>query len=251
MLDGLVTALRTLSILPVPGRDAREFSRSLPWFPLVGLLLGVLLCAPAWLGSALGWERLGAALALVAGLVLTRGMHADGLADVADGFWGGRDPESALRIMKDPAVGSFGALALIALLLLKLVVLDRLVSAGAWLPIVSGVLLARLLQVLLAASLPYARQGGGTAGSFVAGAGMRHAALALLASLLLLLPLYLLLQERLALLAAAFLGALASGMAVGLLARRKIGGVTGDVLGAASEMAELSAWLAAALLLHT
>jgi len=115
MLSGLVTAARTLTIFSVPGKDSEKFSNSLYWFPVVGAFLGALLGAVAWLGVRSGWNELAAAGVVVGGLLLTRGMHADGLADMADGFWGGRDRARILSIMKDPNVGSFGALALFLL----------------------------------------------------------------------------------------------------------------------------------------
>jgi len=190
MLSGLVTAARTLTIFSVPGKDSEKFSNSLYWFPVVGAFLGALLGAVAWLGVRSGWNELAAAGVVVGGLLLTRGMHADGLADMADGFWGGRDRARILSIMKDPNVGSFGALALFSLMLLKWVAVLRLAEHGAFTVIASGVLLGRLSQVLLAVSLPYARRDGGTASGFVGGAGFRHAAVASGLSFLILLLLF-------------------------------------------------------------
>ena len=93
MLSALVTAMRTLTVLPVPGRDTDTFSRSLFWFPVVGLLLGLMQAALGYFGHQFAWNELAAALVLLGGIALSRGMHADGLADVADGFWGGRAKE--------------------------------------------------------------------------------------------------------------------------------------------------------------
>lgn len=244
MLRGLVTAVRTLSILPVPGRDATSFSSALYWFPLVGLLLGLLLGTLGWWGHASGWDGFGAALVVVGGFVLTRGMHADGLADVADGFWGGRDRDAALRIMKDPTVGSFGALALGSILLLKWVALQRLLEYGqpGW--VVAGIVLARGVMVQLAVTMPYARSGGGTAEGFVGGAGRSHSIVSGAASVLLA---ALLLSPAHAETVLAVAVAALSTLAVGLLSARKIGGVTGDVLGAACEVTEIAVWMAGAL----
>ncbi|TCD47453.1 adenosylcobinamide-GDP ribazoletransferase [Chlorobium sp. N1] len=244
MLKGLVTALRTLQVFTVPGREARSFSSALYWFPLVGLLLGLLLAGLGWLGREAGWDGLGAALAVVGALVLTRGMHADGLADVADGFWGGRDRDAALRIMKDPSVGSYGALALGSMLLLKWVVLERLIAAGQFGWIVCGVILARTAQVQLAVWLPYARSGGGTARGFVEGAGPGHALLSGLAAFLLTVLLFRPAPAE-TLLAFAVAGLVV--LSVGWLSLRKIGGITGDVLGAVSEVTEIAVWTAGAL----
>ncbi|NTU58275.1 MAG: adenosylcobinamide-GDP ribazoletransferase [Chlorobiaceae bacterium] len=245
MSGGLVTAIRTLTILPVPGRDAERFSASLYWFPLVGLLVGALQALPAMAGAAAGWLELAALLALASGGILTRGLHADGLADLADGFFGGRDREASLRIMKDPNVGSFGALALIVVTLFKWVCLLELVRHGAFGMIAAGVMLARMSQVLLAERLPYARAEGGTATAFVEGAGISHLVVALLSALILLMPLVHFDPFKAGFLMA---GAVGSASAVGLLSWRKIRGVTGDVLGACSESTEVVVWIIAVLI---
>ena len=243
MLSGLVTALRTLTVLPVPGRESDTFSHSLYWFPVVGLLLGLVEGAIGYCGFRLGWNELSAALVLLGGIALSRGMHADGLADMADGFWGGKTKEAALRIMKDPSVGSFGAIALSATMLLKWAALLKLVGFGAFEFIAAGVLLARQVQVLLASALTYARSEGGTAQAFVSGAGALHIVVTSLLTMLFLVSLlHADLYALVTVVSAALLGALLTGW----LSWRKIGGVTGDVLGAGSEITELFVWIAAA-----
>jgi len=131
-------------------------------------------------------------------------------------------------------------------MLLKWVAVLRLAEHGAFTVIASGVLLGRLSQVLLAVSLPYARRDGGTASGFVGGAGFRHAAVASGLSFLILLLLFYCDPVLLSLSVGASLLA-AAGM--GFLSQKKIGGVTGDVLGAVSEVTELFVWLAAGLAL--
>ncbi|NTV05272.1 MAG: adenosylcobinamide-GDP ribazoletransferase [Chlorobiaceae bacterium] len=244
MLSDIVTAVRTLTVIPVPGRDTETFSRSLYWFPLVGLLLGLIQAALGYFGSRFAWNELSALLVILGGIVLTRGMHADGLADLADGFWGGRTREAALKIMKDPNVGSFGAIALSGIMLLKWVILLKLVGSGAFEFIAAGVLLARWTQVLLASSLPYAREEGGTAQAFVSGAGVLHI---IVTSGLTLFFLLTLLHADLYALVLVVSVALSAAVFTGVLSYRKIGGVTGDVLGAGSEVTEVFVWTAAAL----
>ncbi|HWR00794.1 MAG TPA: adenosylcobinamide-GDP ribazoletransferase [Chlorobaculum sp.] len=246
MLRGLVTAIRTLTLLPVPGREADRFSSSLYWFPVVGLMIGTVQATLAWAGAKAGWVELAALLALGGGVVLTRGLHADGLADMADGFFGGRTKDARLRIMKDPNVGSFGAMALIVVTLFKWVCLLELVRYGAFGMIAGGVMLARMVQVFLAARLSYARAEGGTATAFVEGAGTVHLLIAFVSGLLLLLPLVHFDPLKSALLTLAAIG---PASAVGFLSWRKIEGVTGDVLGACSELTEAFVWLAAVLIL--
>ena len=133
-MRGLVTAIRTLTSLPCPGREADKMTSALPWFPVVGLLLGGLLygvsACTQWLTRGL-WPEASAIVVLICAALFTGGLHLDGLADWADGFWGGRTKEKTLAIMKDSAVGSFGAVALICALLAKWVCLTRLLADGA------------------------------------------------------------------------------------------------------------------------
>ena len=236
---GLATAVRTLSVLPAPGRDAASLASALPWFPLVGALLGGMVWTVARGVGAL-WPEGAAVLAVAAAAALTRGLHLDGVADVADGFGGGRDREHALAIMKDPRAGSFGVVALTLVLLLKTVAFARLAATGQTLWIVAAGALSRAMQVELAATLPYAREDG-TAGAFVRGARPWHRALAHLLALAVAWTV-----AGPAGLAAALLAWLVCRL-IGATARRRIGGVTGDVLGACSEWTETAVVFAAAL----
>ncbi|HOX07863.1 MAG TPA: adenosylcobinamide-GDP ribazoletransferase [Planctomycetota bacterium] len=243
MLRGLVTALRTLTILPVPGRDAEGFGSALPFFPLVGALLGAAIWGLVEACGQLpdyGWSMGAAAAAVVGGIVLTRGLHLDGLADWADGFGGGRDRESTLRIMKDPAIGAFGAMALASVLLLKFAAVARLAASGTALWLVAAATVSRTVQVDLMVSLPYARAEGGKAGPFVQGARGWHLAAALAAVLVILLGIFGPLG------AAALAAGWLFGRLFGLWCRRRVGGVTGDLLGAGSELVETALLVAAA-----
>ncbi|MDI6774699.1 MAG: adenosylcobinamide-GDP ribazoletransferase [Verrucomicrobiota bacterium] len=243
MLRGLITAFRTLSILPVPGKDAERLAASLPWFPLVGLALGAAVFGVARLFTRdprYFWSEAAAVVLLAVSALLTRGLHLDGLADWADGFWGARDPEQVLRIMKDPHKGSFGVIALVCILLAKWVCLARIVSAGweAW--IVTAWVTSRAMQAVLASTLPYARAGQGTAAPFVRGARPTHGLLALLLGMALLFGWHWLWpRESMSWL---WLPAVAVGWLVtrafGLWCRHRIGGITGDLIGACSELVE-------------
>ena len=244
IFGGAVTALRTLTVLPVPGRDTEHFSRSLFWFPVAGLLLGLLQVVVGYTGYRFGWPELSSAMIVLGGTALTRGMHVDGFADMADGFWGGKTAEARLRIMKDPSVGSFGAIAISGMMLLKWVAVLKLVELEAFGLVVAGVILARWVQVILASALPYARSEGGTAQAFVNGAGWPHIVVTTMLTLLFLLPF--LYAEPYAFVVA-LLASLFAALLTGLLSYRKIGGVTGDVLGAGSELTELFVWTAGAL----
>jgi adenosylcobinamide-GDP ribazoletransferase len=221
----------------VPGRDAESFASSLPWFPVVGLLLGAALYGLCLLLGA-GWPE-GTALAAVAGgTLLTRGIHLDGLADSADGLFGGRTRERMLEIMKDSRMGAFGGIAISLALLAKFVLVARLAALDAAVWLIPAYVASRTAQPLLAVTLPYARETG-TAGPFLAEASPRHALLALLAGMAAV--------ACVGRLDIRWLVALAIGLAIAVLLgrsfRRRVGGITGDLLGAASEVVETAVLL--------
>ncbi|MDR6358094.1 adenosylcobinamide-GDP ribazoletransferase [Pseudomonas psychrotolerans] len=158
----LLIAVQFLTRLPIrlPGLPPPEaVGRSVLWYPVVGLLLGGLLSVIAWLGAS-GGVLLQAALVLAGWVILTGGLHLDGLADTVDAWVGGYgDRERTLAIMKDPACGPMGVLALLLTLLLKwsaLVVLLPQASASLWLAPVAG----RLALPWLLLTTSYVRPGG-------------------------------------------------------------------------------------------
>ena len=238
----LGTAIRTLTILPCPGREAASLASALPWFPCVGLLIGAGLVFIGWvIGGLVDWP-LGAAAVAVAWMAwVTGGLHLDGLADTVDGLAGGRTRERALEIMKDSRVGALGAIALAVVLLLKVIAVARLVELQTWRWLPVPVILARLAQVQLSVALPYARAEGGTASAFVRESGLGAYAVAAISAMVLC-----------ALLAdfagiAAWLAATGVAVVIGAGMRRRLGGVTGDVLGYASEMTEALLFIAFAI----
>ncbi len=209
-----------------------DLGRAAAWFPLVGLGLGVVLALThGVIGKALPVLLTGA---LVTSLwaALTGGLHLDGLADCFDGLTVSASTARRLEIMKDPRLGAFGAVGLILFLILK-------VSAVASLPDGSGLILAPIMgrwMVLLAAVLPQARPGG--MGDEFHGTLNRRG---LTVAALLTAGVAGLFGWRGLL---AFGLAHAAGFALLWLARKRLGGGTGDVLGAACEFAELAVLIA-------
>ena len=230
---GVVTAFRTLTILPVPGRDSEDFGAALPWFPIAGLVLGIVLALAAWLlnHTLNGWFGGGAVLLLLGSVFLTRGLHLDGLADWADALGGKPDRGSRLAIMKDSRLGTFGGLALGVVLIAKWVALERILGMGSpWL-IPPALLVSRSMMAELASTLPYARSGPGTAEPFVHGASKKRRLLALGGGLL-----FCAAWGPFGLLCFA-----AGWSATKLFARhcrKAFGGVTGDLLGTLNEILE-------------
>ncbi|MFA7159333.1 MAG: adenosylcobinamide-GDP ribazoletransferase [Kiritimatiellia bacterium] len=237
-----VTALRTLTILPVPGPEAARPADAFYFFPLVGELIGASVLLAAWvMTAAIGWTW-GAALAgvfILAGL--TRALHLDGLGDTVDACFATRSRERRLQIMKDPHIGVFGVVAVCLALLVKLVSLERLCASGQWSMVILPVVLARMTMVLVAVCLPYARPGGGKAGGFFAAKRPAH----LLVAVALTLALCYLHAGSNGLAAAA--GAFALGMLLVQWMKHNFGGATGDLLGFSGESTECIAYFFLAL----
>ena len=221
---------RTVAFLTAVGGGAPPGHGSVGWFPVVGALLGLVVGGVWWAAGRL-WEPLvAAALVVVVDLALTGMLHFDGLVDSADGLLPPLERGRRLEVMADPAVGAFGLGAGVAGLLLRTAALasalpSPLLLAGLWCA-------SRTAMAAMMRFLPYARPGG-IAGLFSFSGG---SALVLGGGLVLS-----------AVLAAAGGGswglvALAGGLlaaaCVAGLARRRLGGFTGDVLGAAGFLAE-------------
>jgi adenosylcobinamide-GDP ribazoletransferase len=233
--DDFKTAVAFLTRLPMPhpqGPMPPNFVRAHRMFPVVGALIGAavgLLC--------LGLRHVGvpdlaaAALALGAGAVLTGALHEDGLADVADGFGGGRDLASKLEIMRDSRLGTYGALILLVSFATKLSALAAIPDGHVVQSLIASHALARGVLPWMSMSLPYARKDG-----LAANAGRPDAATAAIAAALALAVALLSLSFANALGAALVACLSAAGMA--RLAQRQIGGQTGDVLGGAEQVAE-------------
>ena len=231
-MNGLITAIRTLTILPVGGRDADDFASSLPFFPLIGGLVGSAAAATAWLIIRYtGWYEAAAVSAITVTFVLTGGLHLDGFADVCDSL-GGRTPERRLEIMKDTHKGSFGVAGIVVLCLAKYVCLVKLLAVGGFVWLIVSAVCSRLVQVLMAIVLPYARRNGGTASSFVQGAKVEHFLVA--SALTLLITTGLCRYDGFSAMAVS----LGAGLLLALWSKKMFGGVTGDVLGMSSETVE-------------
>ncbi len=237
VLHDLASAFALLTRLPVPAHRPQGARSAWAW-PVVGAVVGGLAAALAWAASALGLPAGPvAALVLAAQALMTGALHEDGLADTADGLMGGRTRERRLEIMKDSRIGSFGALALVLVTLARWSALVALIGGGSLGALIAAGALSRAPMALLMAALPNARASGlshlvGRPAAHVAALAVALAlTLAFLTSgsAALLMPLY----------AAPLILALASA------ARARIGGQTGDILGASQQLTEAAALVAA------
>lgn len=228
-----------LTRLPAGRLDSVPPLSAAAWaYPLAGAVVGIV-CGLAFFGARwLGLPPLPAAIISVAvGVVTTGGMHEDGLADLADGFGGGGDRARKLEIMRDSRVGSYGVIALCLALFLRAVLLAEVLPGHNPIFILIGVgALSRAPLPLLMRILPAARGDGlGHSAAIRIGTGKVVAAgvIGLLLAVLFL-PGYFF---------GTILASVAAIVMTGHLARRQIGGFTGDVLGAAQIACELSVLL--------
>jgi adenosylcobinamide-GDP ribazoletransferase len=218
---------------PIGRVEAADVARGAVVFPVVGAAVGAASAGVVLLVHPPLSPAVAAALAVAAGTVLTGALHLDALADTADAVGAGTR-ERALEIMRDSRIGSFGAVALGLDLLLRVTVIAQLVGDSLLGPLIAAGALSRGASVTLAAVLPYVREGDGVLdrrwSSFAAsGVAIAIAAVALGTD------------------AVVVVGSVALvAVVLGALYRRWLGGVTGDTLGATSELAELTALLVAA-----
>jgi len=238
---GAIAFLTRVPLGRVVDVRAEDVARGAWLFPLVGAAVGgaaglIADATASWLPSLAA-----GGLAVAAAALLTGALHLDALADTADAL-GARDREHALEIMRDHAVGAFGATALVLVCLLDAAVLGALAESGdaALVGLAAGAA-GRGAMLPLAFAVPYARQGDGQ-GRLLGDVGPSTVLLGLALALALAIP-----AGSAGLWAAAAAGLAA--VALAFAAHARFGGVTGDVLGATAKLAETSALLAAAVAL--
>lgn len=225
-----------LTVFPVGRGVAMEperLARSMGLFPAVGLVLGVGLVILNWVLSPLIPRAVLDCLLILILIAATGGLHLDGIADLIDGLAGGKDREGVLRIMKDSRVGAMGVVGLVMILLLKYLSLYNVPLPMKWAALIFMPATGRWIQVVLAASCRYVRAEGGTGGAFVEHVGEREL---LVATATLVVAAVVLFRMK------GFFLLLMLGLAAMGLIRYfnfRLGGVTGDILGAATEMMEV------------
>jgi adenosylcobinamide-GDP ribazoletransferase len=212
-------------------------------FPFAGMVIGALGGGVYWIGFSLGLTSLIAAFVAVMTVVLITGaLHEDGLADVADGFGGGAKREDKLRIMKDSAIGTYGVLALILVVGLRIACLGEIAAPEVVFGLmISSAALSRAMMPIAMIQLNPARQDGlaVSAGQPTSQTAWVACALGVVLALLFLDPAW------------GFAAALAAGsgtLVMVVVARRQIGGYTGDVLGAIQQISETCIFLAVVML---
>jgi adenosylcobinamide-GDP ribazoletransferase len=240
MLRNFITALQFLTVFTVKkDHEVREndLARSMTFFPFVGLFIGLIL---VWADRALLWvfpDAIGNIFLLLLSMVITRALHMDGLADSLDGIMGGKDPESRLAIMRDSRIGTAGVLGIVLILLIKYVCLNNLFDDYKAAALLTAPAFGRWSQMLMMFQADYGREDG--MGKAFVGHVRLGGLIAASAGSLGISAYVIVHDNRTAVLAVAIplLIALFTVLWRWYVVRR-VGGVTGDAVGAASEMNE-------------
>lgn len=237
MIARFFAALRFLTIIPIPGHlgdEIDDLAGSLIFFPVVGVLIGFGMAAGGWLLWPLLPALPASAVMVFLLLAISGGFHLDGLADSADGLFSSRPREQMLSIMRDSHIGSMGVIALIMVLLVKTAALASLPQAEAAGALFLMPIAGRCLMIFMMALLPYVRDSEGRAALFYEKASQQKKIIYITGALLY---------------SGCWYGAGGTGLAAGTaallimfafaaLCRNKLGGATGDTLGATCELTE-------------
>ncbi|MGB9629705.1 MAG: adenosylcobinamide-GDP ribazoletransferase, partial [Thermodesulfobacteriota bacterium] len=203
--------------------------------PLVGLLIGLLLCLGYYLFSQLLPKPLSIWLTIGLLALLTRGLHLDGFADTIDGLASGGSKEKILEVMRDSRIGPFGVIGLILLVGAKYLTLHQMTNSSLYASIILMTVLGRHAMVLVCYRSPYARFGEGLGKPFSENLHFRETIVSFFTSL----AISLLIVGMNGLLI--FVGITLFNLGYRSFFIKRLGGVTGDVLGAANELTELLA----------
>lgn len=221
--------------MPIAGRvsaSPADLAAAVPWFPVVGVLVGAV-AGSVYAAALLAFPPMVAAtVAVGSGILLTGALHEDGLGDTADAMAGGSTPEERLRILRDPRLGTYGVCAVGLSILIRVSVVSSLGPWDAAAALVAANALGRAAAVGLLGTLS-AAAGEGLGASYAAAVRPRQIAVGITVGAVL----GAIALGFLALPAA--LGATIAGAVLWVLAKRKLGGLTGDILGAAEQAAEI------------
>ena len=235
--DDIPAAIGLLSRLPVrvnPEAAAERGARAAWAYPIAGAVVGLIAGATGWVALGLGLgPGLAAAAVLVALAASTGAMHEDGLADSTDGLWGGATADKRLEIMADSRIGAYGVLALVLVTLARWSALSAIIATGSiFAPVVAAAALSRVPMVVLMQSLTPVRAGGlsdrvGQPGDRAVWAALAVGAVIGLICLG-------------GALFAAVIGLVLAGGTLAQIASARIGGQTGDILGASQQISEVA-----------
>lgn len=243
-MQRFLAALGCLTIVPVGLRSniqERALGGSWLWFPVVGLLIGLVLVGVHTAALRFFPPLVVGACVLLTWIVFTGAIHLDGFADVCDGLYAGHTSQERLRIMKDPHIGAIAVIGLSGLLLFKFTLISSLTQAVVAPALLLTPCLGRYAMVVLGTTLPYARTEAGAAAAFV-----RHATPGSLVGATVAVLLIACLLWRWTGLALLGVSVIVS-LILRPVFRHTLGGITGDALGAAGELTEVLMLIGASL----
>ncbi len=239
-------ALKFLTIIPLPWQrevSPEEVGRSIGYFPLVGIIIGLILAGLNWLLSLLLPSAVVNALLIISLAVISGALHLDGFVDTCDGIAGHKTPEERWQVMHDSRAGAFGIIGVVLLLLVKYISLNNIPEPLMMVTLLLMPVLSRWAMVYAVSVYPYARPTG-LGKVFKQGASWLRLAIATLIALAVSISL-----AQLAGLAIMFaVWVIVIAMAAYL--KRKFSGLTGDTYGAINESAEVGVLIVVLLLAH-
>jgi adenosylcobinamide-GDP ribazoletransferase len=241
-----LAALRFLTIIPLPGRrevSPEALGRSIVYFPLVGVIIGLILVGLSWLLGLVLPSALVNVLLVVALAALSGALHLDGFIDTCDGMAGGKTAEERWRVMEDSRAGSFGIIGVCLLLLVKYVALNAVPDSWLMPTLVLMPVISRWAMVYAVFAYPYAKPSGlGTV--FKQGASWLRFTIATVITLVV----AVILAQLSGFIIMIAIWVIVVVMAVYLKGR--LGGLTGDTYGAINEVAEVCLLILVCLLAH-
>jgi len=241
-----LAALSFLTVIPLPRRrevSPEQVGRSTGYFPVVGIIIGLILAGLYWLLRLVLPSAVVSGLLLVCLVVLTGGLHLDGFVDTCDGIAGHKTPEARWQVMHDSRAGAFGIVGVCCLLIVKYVSLNSVPDSLMMMTLVLMPVVSRWAMVYAVFAYPYARPSG-LGKVFKQAASRRRLAIATLVALAVAIPWF-----RLAGLVI-MLGVWAIVVAMAAYLKRKFSGLTGDTYGAINEVAEVGVLILVCLLAH-
>jgi adenosylcobinamide-GDP ribazoletransferase len=243
-MKALILMIQFMTRYPIPVEiefTATRFVQGMKWMPLVGLLAALpgaagFVLADVWLG-----REVAAITAVILLITVTGGLHLDGIADTADGLFSYRSRERMLEIMRDSTLGTNGVIVLVLTILLKYIFLRNIPDGGAILAVLITPVLGRMALTWHSASARYAREERGI-GDYVNQTGLAQAGAATLVSLVLVSGLLVLFGVQPALIPAVVLllhlAPITLAVLFAVYLKWRLGGITGDTIGASIELAE-------------
>lgn len=234
----LISAIRTLTIIPIPGKDTENFGSAIPFFPIAATILGSIPVSIFYLFEYFNSSQWGIAalIALFISTALTGFLHVDGLGDVADAFGGGKTKEAILKILKDSRMGTFGICAIVFDLLFKLYLWEWAFKNKYSLTILFSFILARISQMIFLNHMRSARTDG-IASSFI-NTTNKFRIFSFISIIAFITPFYFIINKT-----SFFLSIIVFLIILVINAQyfnKKLNGITGDCLGTINEITEIT-----------